>query len=203
MATNAYNQKSDMVTNLDTIPEVINTAGEKAGNYAKRVLATVTPTAVELGSTTTVYSMVRLPSQCRVKRIVLMADRGLDTSTTTTFAVNVGAAYSDAPGQSPPVLDGSQLTNSSVVIDQACFATARLFGGTGGDGAAATRAANIIDLAPVNGANKWNVAGHNKTIWEMLGLATDPGGFIDITLQVQAAPTTTQTSAIALMVDFD
>lgn len=202
MAVNAYNQASDMVTNLNTMPEVTNTAGDKAGNYAKRVLATVTPTAVELGSTTTVYTMVRLPTVSRIKRIVVMTDRALDTSTTTVFAINVGLAYSNGPGQSPPVLDGSQLANSALVVSQTQFGSALKFGG-GGTFASAILAPNMIDLPPTNGATAWSVANHNKVIWEMLGLAADPGGYFDVTIQVSAAPTTTQTSAIALMVDFD
>lgn len=188
-----------------------------ASGFVKRLIGFVTINpAVDLTTTATIYNLVRLRSNAALHAIRLMVDKNLDTSTTTVLAWNVAASYSDAPaGPSvsgttyPPVLDGSlvanagnQVTSATDTTGTSSFASGIKFGG----GANTNSLTNDYLLPAVNSLNSLGIASARvQPLWQALGLASDPGGYIDINMKVSALPTVTQASTTAgllMQVDF-
>lgn len=135
-------------------------ASGRLNNHSDYVVATTGG----LASTDSKYKMVRLPTQCIVKSIVLFTKSGLDTS--TGLKLDVGAYYSDS------VNDGTPASLQGVLISANCFMSATAFG----QSSAGSRISAMTNLDS-------NLI--NKQLWEQVGLASDPGGYIDIVVAVQ------------------
>lgn len=156
------NIKSASVTNLDAVPVVPQSTGEGSAGYMRQVDG-IAPVSAGSSATST-YRMVRLPSNAKLKHLDVI----VDAAPGATGAVNVGAAYSDA------VADGTQVANQGTLISATAFASAITLG------AAGVRVDGLTALTPTKRA---------QPLWQALGLASDPGGFIDVLLTVSTAVT--------------
>lgn len=174
--------KSASITNLDSVPVVPNSTGEGASGYERNASDYAALTTGGLASTASTYKMVRLPSNAKIKRATLKADAALDTNATPTLKVDVGAYYSDAAA------DGTQVANQGTSISANAFAAAVLFG--------AATTLSIDALAALG------VAKRNQPLWQALGLASDPGGFIDIVVAVNAVAATAVAGTMGLDVTY-
>lgn len=160
--------KSASITTLDGAPQNSTSptqltegfgAAGRLVHHGDFVLAT----SGGLASTGSTYKMVRLPTQCILKSGDLFVKGGLDTS--TGLKVDVGAYYSDS------TIDGTAVVNQGVLISANCFAAAQAFG--------QSSAGSKIDLLSNLDANL-----RNSPLWSQVGLASDPGGYIDIVVAV-------------------
>lgn len=116
-----------------------------------------------LASVSSTYKLIRLPSSCTLKAARLFTKAGLDSS--TGLAIDVGAYYSDS------TKDGTPFSLQGTLISANCFVSNVAFGQSG--------AGSNIDALSNLDANL-----RNSQLWQQVGLATDPGGYIDIVLAV-------------------
>lgn len=174
--------KSLSLTNLDTIPVFINTAAQGAPNLSRDVSDFAAATVAGLGSTSSTYKMVRLPSDATLKSITVFTGAALETSGSPTLSIDVGAYYSDS------TVDGTAVANQGSLISANCFAAAELFGAS--------------TTLSVNGALNMNANLINQPLWKQAGLTADPGGAIDIVIAVHAAVTTGALGNIGLRCSF-
>ncbi len=141
----------------------------------------VAMTAGGLASTSSTYKMVRLPTTCHIKLARLFTKAGLDSS--TGLAVNLGAYYSDS------TQDGTPASLQGTLISATCFMSAVAFG--------RSAAGSEVDALSNLDANL-----RNSQLWAQVGLATDPGGYIDIVLAVQTVASGTAAAGnVALFVE--
>lgn len=164
--------KSASITNLDAIPVVPQSTGEGSPGYSRVHSDSVAPTAGGLASTSSVYKLVRVPTNAKLKSINLVTDAALDTNATPTLAGKLGAFYSDS------TVDGTQAALQGTAVNSGAdfLAAATKFG--------AATTLNIDGLAALSLPNR------NKPLWSALGLASDPGGFFDIVLSLTAVAAT-------------
>lgn len=171
--------KSLSITNLDSTIIVPNPTGNGAAGPLRNVSDFVTPTVGGLASTASTYKMVRLPTNAKLKALKLNADAALDSS--TGLVLNVGAYYSDATN------DGTAAANQGVLISANCFAAAKVFQATFTD----------VDVLGAFGAAK-----RQQPLWQGLGLASDPGGFIDVVVAVSVIATTPVSAALSAQANY-
>lgn len=180
--------KSASITNLDTLGTsggpIANSSGVGAPYISRKIADYVTPTTGGLGSTSSTYKMVRIPTNSQVKAVVLTADAALDTNGTPTLAVNVGVYYSDS------TVDGTPAADQGVSISATLLGSAVLFG------AAAT-------LNVRADAGTFSAANRQLPLWQAAGLSSDPGGNFDIVVAVEATAATAASHAFQLEVEFN
>lgn len=149
--------KSAVITNLNATPPVRATTGTGAAGMLRSVDGTLTATT---GKTTgSVYRMVRVPSNAKVKHVFACLDAAV-----TTFDADIGLYYSDN------TQDGTQATLQGTVISAAFFASAV-------DLHAIITPTDYVFEATTNVAAK-----RLQPLWQAAGLSSDPGGFFDIAL---------------------
>jgi len=172
--------KSLSITDLDATPVVQHTAGQGAPGSLKAVSDYVTPTTGGLGSTSSTYKMVRVPTQVKLKELKIISAQ-LDSNGSPTLAVDVGAYYSDS------TVDGTASANQGNAVN----AAANDFG----DNVLIASAASIsaTDVLTNFGADK-----RNKALWDALGLSSDPGGYFDIVVTVEAIAATAVSAIMGL-----
>ncbi len=180
MATDAL--KSLSITNLDSLNPgpIRNVAGEGAPGAIKVINDYVTPTTGGLGSTSSKYKMVRLPTNAKIKRIKIEADIALDSGS-PSLAIDVGAYYSDS------TMDGTPPGSTGTAISTSCFAAAVAFA----QGASTL----TVDATPT-------VANRNVPLWSAAGLSSDPGGMIDVVVAVHTAANTAASHNFGCQVDY-
>lgn len=152
------NLKSTAITNLDLTPPIRPTAGKEGGNsvlYDVVGIAGPTTTAATTGG---ILRMVRVPSNAIIRDIMIAQQ-----AATTTATFDCGAYYSDGN-------DGTTAANSGLVIDADYFATG------------VDTHLVITWTSVMFEATTITVVDTVKPLWQMLGLTTDPGGYIDIVL---------------------
>lgn len=179
--------KSASITALDLLPVLRPDTGEGAPNMDKSVGDFVTVTTGGLASTSSLYNMVRVPSNCKLKGLALTTSTALDTNGTITLAFNVGAYYSDASTTTNSVLDGTPPSLAGTLISATAFASAQLAG-------ARQSSASVLTNFPMSK--------RNKPLWSALALASDPGGYIDIVVAVQAVAATAAAGELGLEARF-
>ena len=176
--------KSASITALDAAAPSLNaplTEGYGASGRVNDHSDFASLTAGGLVSTASLYKMVRLPTSCILKLARLFTKAGLDSS--TGLAVSLGAYYSDS------VNDGTPAALQNTLISANCFMTAKAFGQSG--------AGSEVDALSNLDANL-----RTSPLWQQAGLASDPGGYIDIVLAVQAIATGVATAGnVALTVE--
>jgi hypothetical protein len=172
--------KSTAITNADATPPVRSTAGAGGQGNLQSVLGVVTPSnGVTTGST---YRMVRLPSNCYVKHIYWQY-----SGTLTTWDFDCTIYYSDLGLDETGASEGDTGVVNSLSGSSALFAHA-----VDADGATAGVIADIT-----NQNNAYLPAQQNEPLWQAAGLASDPGGFFDVTLvMTDTASVTTATVAV-------
>lgn len=158
--------KSASITARDAAAQSLSaplTEGAGAPGRSHNYSDFVTATSGGLASTSSTYKMVRLPTQAILKSGDLYVKGGLDSS--TGLAIDLGAYYSDS------TQDGTAAANQGVLISANCFISNVAFGQSG--------AGSRIDALSNLDANL-----RNSPLWAQVGLASDPGGYIDIVLAV-------------------
>jgi hypothetical protein len=187
----ADNLLSRTITNLDgsltSSPIAIAPAYDTAGfNIAAEVVQTSDycgATTTGLATTSSTYKLVRLPSRANVKSMKLFADAVMDSYGTPTLAWNVGAYYSDS------TIDGTQPSLQGTLISTSCFF-------------ASTAAPTATGLAGAITTSKIGPINMDQMLWDFLGLASDPGGFIDVVAAVEAVAHTAVAGNIGVIVDY-
>jgi len=178
MALNS--QKSTTLTNLDAAasPFITKrpTSGEGGEGFERQVDEFLTLTAS--GNDDSTYQFVRVPSNAILKEIIV--------SSPTQGAggmMNIGAYYATDSLSASSKANHSPLVAADA-IDEAYFSTA-----FDPDGQAAfiwcLPGVNLLVLAgtvSLDVTTKWLASAAKMPLWQMLGLASDPGGNIDIAL---------------------
>ncbi len=157
--------KSTFITNLDSSPAVANTAGEGGPGSLKCVEGSAT--TVASGSTDATYQFVRVPSNCKIKKVFF------ESGAQAAGTVDIGVYYAtDGEGQKPTSL------LAAAAIDQDFFASL----------IAVTSAVVITDIT--NESGTYTQALRTQPLWQALGLGSDPGGYFDIVGTIVTAITT-------------
>jgi len=169
--------KSASVTALDSLlPNVTSPASLVEGGGAPGWLVNrsdyVVATAGGLASTSSTYKLVRLPTSCILKSADIFTKAGLDSS--TGLAIDLGAYYSDDTN------DGTPYALQGTLISATCFISNVAFGQSG----AGSR---------INALSNLDANLLTSQLWQQVGLATDPGGYIDIVLAVHTIASGTAT----------
>lgn len=174
--------KSASITGLDALITLLPTTGEGGAGYLRDASDVVAPTAAGLVATTSTYRVVRLPSNAKLKAIDIETTAALETSGSPTLAVDLGAYYSDS------LNDGTAANVAGTLISVNAFAAAVVFGGA--------------TTEKINGLSAYAVTHRIQPLWLGLGLAADPGGFIDVVLAVHTAATTAAAGNVIVRVSY-
>lgn len=162
--------KGLQITGLDANPAVGYTAGEGAPGMNRSVDGYVTTLSAD--STSSTYKMVRLPSNAKVKSVKL------NSAVASAGAADINIVYSDS------TVDGTSVSNQGT-IPQMSAANNKLFGAA----QSLVGTSQNVDVTFANATN-FPYPSINIPLWSVLGLATDPGGFFDIQLNVTTQITT-------------
>jgi hypothetical protein len=180
--TQTSHLSSGAITNLDTIPPLANTTGEGAPGYLRSVSGVCTPVAADAALST--YKFVRLPSNAKVKQ-VLLANEAQGAG-----KIQLGLYYSDATN------DGTAVANQGAVISNCVDFFASDIDLT------SAIAQTDETFQNETGANAYKLAKQNQPLWKAAGLATDPGGFIDVVGTVHTTAITTGGGVVLVTVNF-
>ncbi len=155
------NLKSTGITRLDASPRTANTSGAPGGP-GRLVVVSDTAPALTTGNTAGgIIRMVRIPSNCIVKRVLWAVN-----NTTTTADVDVGLYYSD-------IADGTSAANvaaTATAIDADFFAS---------QVDVHTISTAWVDITFEAGTYLPSMTG--LPIWDAVpALTSDPGGFFDV-----------------------
>ncbi len=157
--------KSTFITNLDANPVVANTAGE--GGPARLQCIEGYATSVASGSTDATYQFVRVPSNCKIKRI------DFESAAQAAGTLDIGVYYAtDGEGKKPTAL------LAAAAIDQDFFASL----------IAVTSAVVITNIT--NESGTYTIDKRVQPLWQAIGLLSDPGGYFDIVGTIVTAITT-------------
>jgi hypothetical protein len=155
------NLKSPVINQLDTVPTIFETTGSGGPGFVRAINSYLTTDSGD--SSTSTYKFVRLPTTAVVKHVLI------EGAAETAGTYNAGVYYSDAPVNG--VFDGTPPSVAGTVVNATLFASAYSL-------AAAT--AEPTDI--VNQAGNYPATNRNQPLWQAAGLASDPGGFFDLTL---------------------
>ena len=161
MAVN--NRKSTLIANRDSTPTV-PTGATIYGGTAREYEGFVTTGAGD--STGSVYTMVSVPSNSRIAALKLQS-----AAQGTGCAVNVGVY---APTQGNPNLSALGYAGGAA-ISAAFFASAL----------SVATAVGVTDITNQSGTN--TIALQEQELWQAIGLASDPGCMLDISVALTAA----------------
>jgi hypothetical protein len=166
--------KSPSITNLDATPIVANPTGEGAQGPVRMVSDLVT--TVSADDTTSTYRVVRIPTNAKVKKVVMTS------AAAAAGAADIDVAFSDSNTDgTPPSLAGG-IVQVTGPVDNKLF------------GAASSLVAQVkVDITT---AGTFTLAMQNLPLWQVLvnlgatQFAADPGGFFDIFVKVTTTITT-------------
>jgi hypothetical protein len=152
------NTKAAPITNMDSSPVVLNNSNVDRGQPREAVGIVE---AVSGDSIASVYRYCRIPSNCRVSRVLLSCDA------ITTCAADVGI-YQTAQ-------------NGGAVVDADFFASAQSL-------AAAVVNLDVTHEAdPADAGAGYGLADVEKPLWQALGLSADPMIHYDVCATLTAA----------------
>ena len=147
--------KSTVITNLDASPRVSPQAGIGGSYEVKEIDSTVAVAATD--SSTSQYKFFRVPTTIRVKDLWLES-----AALGGSCAVDIGVYYADLKEDcAVGIVPGT-------VITAAFFASAVAV-------ASAVTPTNVT-----NESGTYTTALRSEPLWQALGLASDPGGKLDI-----------------------
>lgn len=161
------NIKSTPVTNLDSSPVVYNTQGEGAKFDLEHIDSFATAAAA--ASINSTYRFVRVPTTIKVKELIF------ESEAQGAGAIDIGVYYSSSTNDSPGAL---ALAGVVVPGQQALFASAVAI-------TAAVTPTNVV-----NESGSYTLDKRSLPLWQVAGLAADPGGFFDIVGTLTTAVTT-------------
>jgi len=174
--------KSAPITNLDATPFIQNNAGVGAPGSLISASATIIPIAAD--EVTSVYQMVRVPSNAILKHVWFTGQaQGAGTYDCSVY-------FSDS------TTDGTAEANQGLVVPT----TGATFIADAIVNAAAVAQTEVLGYGGT--AAGWTPAMINEKLWVALGLTADPGGFFDICLVVTDTAVTTGTGKVALAVEY-
>jgi hypothetical protein len=169
--------KATYITNMDASPAVIPTAGE--GGPAPLKYNEGYATAVASSSVDATYQLVRVPSNSKIKKIIL------ESEAQTAGAFDVGVYYAtDGEGRQPTAL------LAAAAISRALFASA------------VSCAAAVLPTDITNESGTYTLDKRAQPLWQAAGLASDPGGFFDIVATVTTTAVTTGTGKFGISVSY-
>jgi hypothetical protein len=167
--------KSTPITNSDATPVVANNTGGGAQGHLKEV--TGSSVAVASSSADATYRFCRVPSNAKVKRVVITSEAQ-------------GAGKLDIGVYYPTTGPTGVADLAANAIDQDFFATVV-------DCASAVQPTDITNESGTYTIDKWN-----KALWDAVGLTSDPGGYFDIVGTVKTTAVTTGTGIWGLSVAY-
>jgi hypothetical protein len=181
MGTSAL--KSVPITNLDTIPAIPNTTGEGSPGYIREVGGFVTTVAADAAGST--YRLARIPSNSKVKHVFLTSEAQ------GAGAVQIGVYYSDS------TIDGTAPANQGLVVPTTGV---NFFANDVSVAAAVLSVDEVFQNQATAGANNLSLV--NQPLWQALGLASDPGGYLDIVATVHTTAITTGGGRLGVAVQY-
>src|SRR5262245_34660586 len=170
--------KSASIINADASPIVANTTGE--GGEGPLRAANDSVTAVVGDSIGSVYRMVRIPTNAKVKRVLVTY-----LTASTAGATDISVAFSDS------LTDGTQAVFSALanpVVQVPGPADNKLF-------ASALTLTAVLKNSDQTFGNTFTTVHQNLPLWQVLvnlgatQFTTDPGGFFDIVFKLTTALT--------------
>jgi hypothetical protein len=166
--------KSPSITNLDASPIVANTIGEGGPGFVRMVSDVVT--TVSADDNTSTYRMVRIPTNAKVKKVVMTS------AAASAGAADIDVAFSDS------TTDGTQQSLAGGIVQVTGPVDNKLFGA-----ASSLVAQTKVDITT---AGTFTLAMQNLPLWQVLvnlgatQFTADPGGFFDILVRVTTTITT-------------
>ena len=160
--------KSAAITSLDASPILAPTAG--VGGPGRLVEVTGFVTTVSADNEGSTYQLVRVPSDAVIKQILFEA------AAMTGGKFNLSVYYSDS------AKDGTPNAVQGVIVPS----TGDQFFASDIDCASAVV---ITDVTNENAT--YTIDKRNKALWDALGLASNPGGFLDIVAVCHTTAVTT------------
>lgn len=167
--------KAAGITNLDKTPALRINPGAGGDGYQRIIYDFVAATVVGISSSASTYKMVRLPSTAIVNSIDIETTAAIDAVSSET--VDLGVYYSDS------TVDGTAQANQGNAVSVNCLVSSAAFG------QAASSTWKINGLSGVTMDSRVN------PLWQVAGLTTDPGGFLDIVLAVHTATASASATA--------
>lgn len=167
--------KSTAITNADATPYVANSTGSGAAGALEHIDQSLV--AVAASSVDATYRFVRVPSSAKVKRVTFQSQAQ-------------GAGKFDIGVYYPTTGPTAKADLAANAISQAFFASAV-------DAASAVQPTNVTNESGTYTADK-----QTQPLWAALGLASDPGGELDIVATVVTTAVTTGTGIMGLAVEF-
>lgn len=169
-----HNLKSTSITNLDATPLVPNTIGE--GAVGSLMVANDSVTTVSGDDTTSTYRLCRIPTNAKVKSLII------DSAIATAGSGDIDIAFSDS------TVDGTPQNLAGGVVQITGPVDNKLFGA-----AQSLVAASRKDFTF---AGTFTPAMQNLPLWQALvnlgatQFSADPGGYFDIFVKITTAITT-------------
>lgn len=175
--------KSLSITNLDATPIVANVIGEGAAGMLRAITDSVTSAAGD--STLSIYRLVRIPTNSKVKRVLV------NSAITNAGAGDIDVAFSDS------LTDGTQPSLTGIVQITGPKDN-RLFGS----------ASSLLNLSQSDKtfSGTFTAAHQNLPLWQVLvnlgatQFTADPGGFFDIVVNITT--TVSNGGTVACEVDY-
>jgi len=155
--------KSTTITNRDAVPAVINDGRLERGTLK---VGTGQVAVGAADSATSFYPLVTVPSTACVRAVLASCVAGM-----TTLAGNVGVFLTTKAS------GGVALGTAAFAGSNTFFAAAQAF----------SAALNRSDIT--NAAGTYTTAKREQPLWQAIGMAADPGGFLDIAVAVTTANT--------------
>jgi hypothetical protein len=186
--------KSLAITNLDSVPVVQNTTGEGAPAYAREVDGYISPVQLTVGST---YQLVRIPSNAKIKSVVLATDKALDSNGSNTLVFDLNLAVSDSTMDNSNAAQLGQIpttANTGTTTTVAAYASPNIIFGQISASAQGHTAAYPPTELIFNGTNYDMTKLTNTPLWTIFGYSVDPGGFFDLMAYVSTAAATAVTT---------
>lgn len=175
--------KSRSITNVDSNPIIYDSAGFNIATRELTATDYATVTTGGLGSTSSLYYLVRMRSNSILRSVKLFVSTQLDTNASKTLTFDIGAYYSDS------TMDGTQAQLQGTQISANAIAAA----------VASPPNAGVAGSVEFYSAPP---AAMDKMLWDFLGLASDPGGYIDLVVAVHAVAATAAAGDLGMLVTF-
>jgi hypothetical protein len=167
--------KSGSITNLDASPVVAGATGEGESGFLREINDSVTATVGDsIGS---VYRLCRIPTNAKVKRVLLTYP-----TASTAGATDIDVAFSDSAN------DGTQPSLAGGIVQLTGPVDNKLFG-------SATALTSALKNSDITFANTFTAQHQNLPLWQVLvalgatQFTADPGGFFDIVAKLTTALT--------------
>ena len=159
-----YNVKSTLITNRDSVPEVLTDALVSGGDMKESSGYVQTGSSADAATST--YRLCSVPSKARVTSVVLTTD-----ALGTGAALDIGVYYPTFI----PLGSGLSASSAAAVINTQLF------------GSAIAASSAITETNEIAQSGVVTLAKQELSLWNLAGLSSDPGIDLDICVNVQTA----------------